>query len=37
MEEEEEPEPKPDICFKIKVADFYPKKITIVLLYIYNK
>jgi hypothetical protein len=25
MEEEEEPEPKPDICFKIKVAEFYPK------------
>ncbi len=22
MEEEEDPEPKPDICFKIKVADF---------------
>jgi hypothetical protein len=27
MEEEEDPEPKPDICFKIKVAEFYPKNI----------
>jgi hypothetical protein len=26
MEEEEDPEPKPDICFKIKVAEFYPQK-----------